>query len=198
MLLVISGPSGVGKTTITHHVERELGGMFSVSLTTRPRTANDVDGVDYHFVDEAEFLRRRDAGELLEWAEVYPGCYYGTPRQPVDAALAAGRLMILEIDVDGAIQVKQKMPEAFSIFIMPPNERVLLERLRARGRDEETVIQRRFAKAKREIIKAWDCGIYDEFVVNRDLDPTVTFTVRLVHKELQRRRERAASLFTAA
>lgn len=195
LLLVISGPSGVGKTTITHHVERELGGVFSVSVTTRPKSPDDVEGRDYCFVDQAEFNRRRDAGELLEFAEVYPGCSYGTPRQPVEAALAAGRLMILEIDVDGAIQIKDKLPHMFGLFVLPPNERVLLDRLRRRGRDDEAVIQRRFAKAKREIIKAWDCGIYDEFIVNRDLDPTVNIAIRLVQKELERRRHAAAGLF---
>jgi guanylate kinase len=111
---------------------------------------------------------------------VYAGCCYGTPRKPVDEALAAGRLMILEIDVDGALQVTQKMPEAFSIFVLPPNENVLLERLRARKRDDEAVILRRFAKAKREIIKAWDSGIYNEFIVNRDLDHAVEEAVQLV------------------
>jgi guanylate kinase len=184
LLLIISGPSGVGKTTITHHVERELGGVFSVSLTTRTKAAGDREGVDYHFVSQAEFDRAKDAGELLEWAEVYAGCSYGTPRKPVEDALTAGRLMILEIDVDGALQVTQKMPEAFSIFVLPPNENVLLERLRTRKRDDESVILRRFAKAKREIIKAWDSGIYNEFVVNRDLDHAVQEAVELVRKRM--------------
>ncbi len=195
MLLVISGPSGVGKTTITHHVERELGGVFSVSVTTRQKTADDIEGRDYYFVDLPEFERRRDAGELLEWAEVYPGCCYGTPRKPVEDALKAGRLMILEIDVDGAIQIKEKLPQMYGLFVMPPNERVLLDRLRNRGRDDEAVIQRRFAKAKREIIKAWDCGVYEQFVVNRDLDHAVSEAVQLVSDELEHRRREAAKLF---
>jgi guanylate kinase len=195
LLLVISGPSGVGKTTITHHVERELGGVFSVSVTTRAKTADDVEGRDYFFVDMPEFERRRDAGELLEWAEVYPGCCYGTPRQPVEDALRSGRLLILEIDVDGAIQIKQKLPGMFGMFVMPPNERVLLERLRSRGREDESVIQRRFAKAKREIIKAWECGAYDQFVVNRDLDHAVTEAVQLVSDELDIRRHETIKLF---
>jgi guanylate kinase len=184
ILLIISGPSGVGKTTITHHVEKRLHGLFSVSLTTRPKAPGDKEGVDYHFVTQPEFDRARDAGELLEWAEVYAGCSYGTPRKPVDEALAKGRLMILEIDVDGALQVTQKMPEAFSIFVLPPNENVLLDRLRARKRDDEAVILRRFAKAKREIIKAWDSGIYNEFIVNRDLDHAVEEAVSLVKRRL--------------
>jgi guanylate kinase len=186
MLLVISGPSGVGKTTITHHVEKQLHGVFSVSLTTRAKTANDTEGVDYHFVSQTEFERARDAGELLEWAEVYPGCSYGTPRKPVEAAIAAGRLVILEIDVDGAIQIKQLMPDAFSLFMLPPNEQVLLQRLRGRKREDETIIQRRFAKAKHEIIKAWQCGVYDEFIINRDLDHAVHEAVSLVGARLGR------------
>ncbi len=189
ILLVISGPSGVGKTTITHRVERALGGVFSVSLTTRAMTPTDRDGVDYHFVSQEKFNAARDAGELLETAEVYPGCSYGTPRAPVQQALSAGKLMILEIDVDGAIQIKEKMPHAFSVFVLPPNENTLLERLRARAREDEAKIQGRFAKAKREILKAWECGVYDEFIVNRDLEKAVAEAVGLVRDELTRRRQ---------
>ncbi len=187
LLLIISGPSGVGKTTITHHVERVLGGEFSVSLTTRKPGPGDRDGIDYHFVSMEKFAQARDGGELLEHAEVYPGLCYGTPRKPVDKALAEHRLMILEIDVDGAIQVKKKMPDAYSLFVLPPNEHVLLERLRARGRDDEAAIQRRFAKAKREIVKAWECGVYDQFIVNRDLNHAVNEAVQLVQTEMARR-----------
>lgn len=184
LLLIISGPSGVGKTTITHEVERELGGVFSISLTTRAKAPGDEDGVDYQFVSEAQFNKVREAGELLEWAEVYPGLCYGTPRKAVDDALKAGRLMILEIDVDGAMQVKEKVPGAFCIFVLPPNEAVLLKRLRARGRDDDPAIQRRFAKAKREIITAWESGVYDEFIVNRDLEHTVEEAVSLVRQRM--------------
>lgn len=187
LLLIISGPSGVGKTTITHHVERALGGVFSVSMTTRKKAEGDREGADYHFVGQSEFDAARDRGELLEWAEVYPGLCYGTPRPPVEAALNEGELMILEIDVDGAIQVKQKMPGAYAIFVLPPNEAVLLERLRRRARDDESAIQRRFAKAKAEIIKAWQCGAYDDFLVNRDLDKAVAEAVELVSAERGRR-----------
>src|SRR5262249_13731579 len=140
------------------------------------------EGIDYHFVNHAEFVRARDTGDLLEWAEVYPGCSYGTLRKPVEEALADGRLIILEIDVDGAIQVKEKLPQAFSLFVLPPNEMILLDRLRARKRDDESVIRRRFAKAKQEIIKAWECGVYDEFIVNRDLDHAVKEAVELVRQ----------------
>ncbi|MEX2215490.1 MAG: guanylate kinase [Phycisphaeraceae bacterium] len=187
LLLIISGPSGVGKTTITHEVERQLGGEFSVSMTTRAQAPGDQPDVDYHFVTMEEFIAARDRGELLEWAEVYADLCYGTPRQPVDDALAAGRLMILEIDVDGAIQIKEKMPEAFAVFVLPPNEQTLLDRLRSRKREDEATIQKRFAKAKREIVKAWECGAYDEFIVNRDLNKAVAEAVGLVNLEVGRR-----------
>lgn len=184
LLLIISGPSGVGKTTITHHVEQQLDGLFSVSVTTRAKTPADVEGRDYFFVSHERFNQMRDAGELLESAEVYKGCSYGTPKQPVEEAVAAGRLIILEIDVEGAIQIKQQMPDAFGLFVLPPNETVLLERLRRRAREDEAIIQQRFAKAKAEIIRAWECSAYDEFIVNRDLDHAVKEAVELVRSEM--------------
>lgn len=178
-LLIISGPSGVGKTTITHRVEKAIDSLFSVSLTTRPQTAADINGRDYWFVDRAEFDRQRDAQMLLEWAEVF-GHAYGTPIQPVQQAIASGRWMILEIDVQGAIQVKKKMPESKAVFILPPSEQTLLNRLRSRGRESEQVIQRRFAKAKREIALARESGVYDHFVVNDDLETAIAQVVRHV------------------
>jgi len=186
MLLVISGPSGVGKTTITHQVESQLGAQFSVSMTTRPKTEKDTEGGDYYFVDREAFESTRDAGQLLEWADVF-GNFYGTPRQPVEAALAEGKLVILEIDVQGAEQVKTNMPGAFALFVLPPNENVLLERLRGRKRDTEEVIQRRFAKAKDEIVRAWESGVYDQFIINRDLEHAVREAVELVQAERARR-----------
>ena len=185
-MVIISGPSGVGKTTIARRVESDLGGEFSVSVTSRPPAAGDRPGVDYVFVDAAEFVQRRDAGEMLEWAEVF-GNYYGTPKQPALDALVAGRLYILEIDVAGAIQIREQMPEAYAIFIMPPSEPVLLERLRGRQREGEEVIQRRFAQAKVEIDRANECQAYDEFVVNDDLDTAVEQVKRLVTDERSRR-----------
>ncbi len=183
VLLIISGPSGVGKTTITHAVEKALDAEFSVSMTTRPRTAADKPGVDYHFVTREEFDAARDAGQLLESAEVFGNCY-GTPRVPVEAALNRGRLIILEIDVQGAAKVKEQLPQAYAMFVLPPSLRVLLDRLRGRKREDEEVIQRRFAKARHEIQLAWDSGIYDDFIVNRDLDKAVTEAVTLVRDRL--------------
>jgi guanylate kinase len=190
MLLVISGPSGVGKTTITRAVERTFpGSVFSVSVTTRPKTAADVDGVDYRFVSDAQFDAMVAQDAFLEWASVF-GKRYGTPRAWVDEHLARGRLVILEIDVQGAINVKRHKPDAFAIFVLPPNEEVLLERLRARKRESEDVIQRRFAEARREISQAESCGVYDAFIVNQDLNQAIDQAVRIVRDARQLRKAR--------
>ena len=180
MLLVISGPSGVGKTTITRAIERSIpGAVFSVSATTRPKSDVDVEGVDYEFLTDEQFDRRVAAGEFLEHA-VYAGNKYGTLRGPVEAQLARGRLVILEIDVQGARQVKRRLPEAFAMFILPPSEEALLGRLRGRKREAEAVIQRRFEIATREIAEARSCGAYDAFVTNDDLDHAIAGALRIV------------------
>lgn len=185
---MISGPSGVGKTTITHRVEKRLGGVFSVSVTTRPKTPADVEGRDYFFITEEEFARKRDAGDLLESAEVFGKHNYGTPREPVDRHLSQGALMILEIDVQGALQVKKKIPEAFMLFVLPPSEEELLNRLRKRGRESEEVIQRRFAEAKKEIATAKQSGAYDVFLENDVLDKVVDKACEIIKQERDRRR----------
>jgi len=180
LLLIISGPSGVGKTTITRGVERSIAGsVFSVSATTREPTDADVEGVDYHFVDAAAFDKLIAHDDLLEMANVF-GKRYGTPRAWVEEQLARGRLVILEIDVEGARQVKAKMPEAFGVFIMPPSEDVLLRRLRGRKRESEEHIQKRFAEARREMEQAESLGIYDVILVNDDLEHTIANAIRLV------------------
>lgn len=192
LLLIISGPSGVGKTTITRAVERQLDTVFSISMTTRPKTRDDVEGVDYHFVTPEQFERHREAGDLLEWAEVF-GHYYATPRQPVDKNLARGRVVLLEIDVQGAIQVKGNMADAFALFVLPPSEDELLNRLRQRQREDEATIQRRFAQAKHEIGRAKASGVYDAFLVNDDLEHAVAEAVNLIGDELRRRGRDATS-----
>lgn len=189
MLLVISGPSGVGKTTITRAVERSIpGSVFSVSATTRARTQADVDGVDYHFVTEDRFDQMVREGAFLEWAGVF-GKRYGTPRAWVEEQLARGRLVILEIDVEGAKQVKQAMPEAFGVFILPPSEDELLRRLRSRKREDEALIQKRFAEAQREIAEAGRCGSYDAFITNDELERAIREAVETVTRERERRKK---------
>src|SRR5689334_5237785 len=187
LLLIISGPSGVGKTTITRGVERSVpDAVFSVSWTTRPKSSADVDGVDYHFVGEEEFEKFREADGFLECAGVY-GKKYGTPRAWVVEQLRRGRLVILEIDVQGAVQVKSQIPEAFALFILPPDEETLLQRLRSRKREDEAAIQRRFAAAKGEMEAARRSGVYDEFLVNREVDQTIGEAVRAVTSRRARR-----------
>jgi guanylate kinase len=186
MLLVISGPSGAGKTTIAHQIEKALQGVFSVSLTTRPKTDADTQGVDYDFVTREQFIQQRDTGKLLEWAEVY-GNFYGTPKAPVEAALNSGRIMILEIDVEGAIQIKSKLPGAFALFVLPPSEETLLHRLRLRNRDDEPTIQKRFAKAKDEIARAKASNIYDAFITNSKIAQTTDDAVKLIRAQMAKK-----------
>lgn len=180
LLLVVSGPSGVGKTTIVHRLLERFDGVFSISATTRPRSDREVDGVDYHFLDEATFQKWIDEDRFLEHAQVFGRSWYGTPREPVDHQVAEGRLVLLDIDVQGATQVRTAMPDAFGIFILPPDEDALLARLRARGREDEATIERRFAEARHEMETARTCGAYDAFVVNDDLDRAVEEVAGLV------------------
>jgi len=190
MLLIISGPSGVGKTTVTRGVERSIpDAVFSVSWTTRDRTGVDVEGVDYHFVSDADFEKQKAAGGFLETAGVY-GRKYGTPREWVFTQLERGRLVILEIDVQGAIAVKKQVKDAYAIFIEPPSEAELLARLRARKREDEAGIQKRFGKAKEEIALAKSCGIYNVFIVNKNIDETIEKAISLVNTERARQRKR--------
>ena len=173
LLLIISGPSGVGKTTITRGVERSIAdSVFSVSCTTRAKTDADVEGVDYHFVDHGEFQQLIDDELLLEWADVF-GKRYGTRRKWVEEQLARGRLVILEIDVEGAKQVKTKMPDAFGIFILPPSEDELLRRLQSRKRESEELIAKRFAEAQHEIREAKASDVYDRFITNEVLEHAI-------------------------
>ena len=180
LLLVVSGPSGVGKTTIVHEVIRRLGGEFSVSATTRERSGRERDGVDYHFVDEETFQQWINEGRFLEHAQVFGRSWYGTLRNQVEDALAQGSLIVLDIDVQGARDVKRAMPSAFSLFVLPPDETALLTRLHARGREDEAAIDRRFAEAKKEIEFAKTSGVYDAFVINDDLEIAIDEVTDLV------------------
>lgn len=193
LLLIISGPSGVGKTTITRGVERSIAdSVFSVSCTTRARTQVDVEGVDYHFVTDDEFEAMKARGEFLETAGVY-GKKYGTPKGPVLEHLRRGRLVILEIDVQGAIQVKQQVPDAFAVFIKPPSEQELLRRLRERKREGSDQIEKRFQAATQEMHLAETCGVYDVFLVNDTIDHSIKLAVEVVQAERRLRRERSTA-----
>lgn len=188
MVIIISGPSGVGKTTITRGIERSIpDSVFSVSWTTRKSTGIDVEGVDYHFCEDAEFEAMKAQGGFLETAGVY-GKKYGTPKAWVLEQLKRGRLVILEIDVVGAITVKKQIPEAYAIFVLPPSEEVLLGRLRSRKREDEAAIQKRFAQAKAEIEHARNCGVYNLFLVNENLDESLGKAIKAISVERERRK----------
>jgi guanylate kinase len=163
-LYVVSAPSGAGKTSLVKALmEREPGLRFSVSYTTRPPRANEVEGRDYHFITPEEFGRMDERGEFLEHAQVFDN-FYGTGRAAVREALIAGQRLLLEIDWQGARQVRASMPAAHSIFILPPTRRALEERLTARSTDSPEVIQRRLKDAQRDIAH-W---IEFEYVVIND------------------------------
>lgn len=180
----MSGPSGVGKTSIVHELTRRFDAVFSVSATTRERTPSERDGVDYFFVTREAFQHWIDERRFLEFAQVFGRNWYGTPREPVERQLAMGKLVILDIDVQGAAQVKRAMPDAFAIFVLPPSEDELLRRLRDRGREDESAIQRRFSEAKKEIQFAHSSGVYDHFVTNDDLFKAIEEVERLVRVRL--------------
>ncbi|HUU61987.1 MAG TPA: guanylate kinase [Acidimicrobiia bacterium] len=160
---MVSGPSGAGKTSVVAGLADRMPFCFSVSLTTRPARPGEVDGVAYRFVDRERFLAARDAGELIEWAE-YSGHLYGTPRAPVQEALAAGRDVLLDIEVLGAEQVKAAHPEAVMVFIEPPSLEALEARLRGRGDTGEEQVARRLQVARWQMNRAR--GLFDHFVVN--------------------------------
>jgi guanylate kinase len=180
----MSGPSGVGKTSIVHELVRRFDAVFSVSATTRARTASERDGVDYFFVAPEQFQRWIDEGRFLEFAQVFGRNWYGTPREPVERQLERGKVVILDVDVQGAANVKRAMPESFGVFVLPPNEQELLRRLQVRGRDDDEAIARRFAEAQKEIAFARSSGVYDAFVVNDDLFRAIDEVAALVRARL--------------
>jgi guanylate kinase len=168
LLLVLSSPSGAGKTTLARRLlATDTGLRMSVSVTTRAPRPGEVDGRDYHFIDTAEFQRLEAAGELLEWAQVH-GNRYATPKAAVVAALQAGDDMLFDIDWQGARQIKERMgADVVSVFILPPDGKALERRLKTRAQDSEEVVRRRVAAAADEIAH-W--GEYDYVIVNADLD----------------------------
>jgi guanylate kinase len=167
LMLVLSSPSGAGKTTLSRLLlEADASISLSVSVTTRARRANETDGRDYHFIDKTRFEAMVERGELLEWAQVF-GHFYGTPRRPVEEALAAGRDVLFDIDWQGTQQLREKArSDMASIFVLPPSIRELERRLHTRAQDDERVIKSRMAKAGDEL-SHW--AEYDYVIINDDI-----------------------------
>src|SRR5688572_4846372 len=183
LLIVLVGPSGVGKSTISRRLEKEMDISYIVSVTTRPRQEGEEEaGKEYEHIDKPEFFRRLDSDQYLEYAQVH-GNYYATPKHPAMDYLAQGRDVLLEIDVQGAMQVRHHYPDALLIFILPPDEPTLLQRLTDRGRDSDEDINKRFRAAKREIHMAKGSRAFDYMVINDDLDRAVEEIAKIIrHK----------------
>jgi guanylate kinase len=193
LMFVLSSPSGAGKSTLARELLAADSGLeISVSVTTRPRRPSEINGRHYHFIDQAAFRRMREHAELLEWAEVH-GNSYGTPRAPVEAALAEGRDILFDIDWQGTEQlsaIEALKPDLVRVFILPPDFAELRSRLERRAEDDSATIRRRLENARIEIAK-WDR--YDYVIVNTDLDRSLA-VARAVLTAERNRRERVTGL----
>jgi guanylate kinase len=181
VIFILSAPSGAGKTTIYRAALKAIAGLeFSISLTTRAPREDEADGIDYSFVSEEEFKRRQSSGELAEWARVFDSSY-GTPRAPLDAAVTAGRDMLLDIDIQGARQIRALYPrDAVGIFVLPPTFGELEGRLRGRATEEESKLQRRLNKAREEAQAYLE---YDYLIVNAEVAKSVARLATIVNAE---------------
>jgi guanylate kinase len=190
IMLVLSSPSGAGKTTIASRLLKDPGVEISISHTTRMKRKGEKDGKDYHFVDRETFTRMRDQDAFLEWAVVFDN-YYGTTRKPVEEALAAGRDVLFDVDWQGARKLRESAKDdVVAVFILPPSATALEERLRARAEDSEDVVVRRMRGASNEI-QHWD--EYDYVVVNSDIDESVA-SVRAILAAERLKRTRLTGL----
>ena len=177
-VVIMSGPSGVGKSTICKEVVKRLDNVYlSVSVTTRPKSNAEVDGQDYWFISEQEFQERIDKNLLLEHAEVF-GHLYGTPRDKIEEAIQAGKNVILEIDVQGAQQALPIFPDAVMIFVLPPTEKDLVKRMDNRGREAADAAEKRLSGASGEIAAAWQ--YYKHMIINEDLQQAVDECVKII------------------
>jgi len=189
IVLILSSPSGAGKTTLTRMLlqDRVLDLTLSISVTTRVRRTSEVDGIHYRFITQHQFETMRDQGELLEWAQVH-GNFYGTPRAPVDEILAQGRDALFDIDYQGTQQVRDKMPaDTVTVFILPPSMSELRARLERRAEDSRETIERRLENARNEILR-WKQ--YDYVLVNDDLQATFDELLAILRAERRRRPRR--------
>jgi guanylate kinase len=183
-VFIISAPSGSGKSTLVHRLLKTVPHLaFSISYTTRPRRATEIDGVDYIFISRKDFEDRLGRGEFLEHAEVF-GNYYGTNREAFEAATREGKDLVLDIDIQGARQLRTAIPQAITIFVLPPSKQVMEQRLRSRSQDSEEVIQRRLLGAKVEV---QNYTHYDFVIINREIEEASAQLVNIVEAERSRR-----------
>lgn len=182
-LVILSAPSGGGKTTVAHAlVDARDDLAFSVSATTRPPRAGEEDGIDYHFLTREAFMERVDRGDFLEWAE-YSGNLYGTLRSEVDAMIAAGSHVLLDIEIQGARQVRERSDNVVSIFILPPSVEVLLQRLRDRKSETSGAMRERLHRSVEEVAVAQQ---YDYVVINNTVEASVQAVTEIIHAEARR------------
>jgi guanylate kinase len=167
LVLIVSGPSGSGKSTLVEKILEVPGTLLSVSCTTRSPRKTESDGKWYNFVTEVEFQQMVERGEFLEYAQVFGKNWYGTPRKWLEEAQAKKKDLVLEIDVQGALQVKRKLPGAVAVFVLPPSRAELERRIRARGQDSEDEIHRRLERARQEML---NYSSYDFAIINDDLE----------------------------
>jgi len=193
LMLVLSSPSGAGKSTIARQLlDQETNLTLSISVTTRPRRTSEIDGVHYHFIGRERFEQMRERGELLEWAEVH-GNYYGTPRDPVEQALSSGRDVLFDIDIQGTFQLYDAVrPDVVSVFILPPSIAEMKSRLHRRAEDTPEVIRRRLQTAVGEM-KHW--SQYDYVIVNDDLQRAYDGARSILRAE-RLKRERSPAIGT--
>lgn len=179
-VFIVSGPSGAGKSTIVKEIAKRASDVcFSISVTTRKPRKTEVEGKDYKFVSREKFKRMIKEGKLLEWAEVH-GNYYGTLKSEVEEKIDKGKSVILEIDVQGAVTVKEKIPDAVLIFIEPPNFDELAKRLKERSLDDKESIEKRLKNAEYELARA---SSYNYRVINKDLKEAVEKTLEIINRE---------------
>ena len=177
-VVIISGPSGVGKSTICKKIVERLNNIYlSVSVTTKGKSESEVNGRNYWFISKEEFQERIDNGLLLEYAEVF-GNMYGTPKDKVDEALESGKVALLEIDVQGAKQAKQIYKDAVMIFILPPTQKDLAERMNHRGREDTKTAEERLNGASTEVAAAWQ--YYKYMVINDELEQAVDEVIQII------------------
>jgi len=181
----VSGPSGVGKSTICQRLIERLDAFLSVSATTRSPRQDEIDGRNYHFLSVEEFERRLEREGFLEYARVYGGHYYGTPARPVNQALQAGKVVILEIEIEGTIQVVRRFADAITIYILAPTPAEQKNRIVTRRQDSAEAIEERLKQADGEVRYAKDSGVYGYFLINETVQETVDKIVQIIREKRQ-------------